>query len=270
MLKRNFCGDGDTVRQWPPGWLQGARAFHKKLFLQCLSATNLHGFHRLQICIVLICCKFVQFSSAARGPKVSKGRPESPLVASAEAKSPEKQKKDSKALSLASPQESCFLWEVSSACGRTRDFPRAGKYPKGAGGGQRVHVSWPPPVPPLLRYSAPLASQGRAQLGSRPFPGRATVAFGAADPSPGSSAPAYPWSVGMGPPQQDYLAAARAAASRTPGKVRARLRHPIGCWPMVWPNVGPDTAPVGRETRGSTPYATRGVRGYPSGRLKGV
>ena len=46
-----------------------------------------------------------------------------------------------------------------------------GKYPKGAGGGQRVHVSWPPPDPPLLSYSAPLASQGRAQLGSHPFPG---------------------------------------------------------------------------------------------------
>ena len=43
-----------------------------------------------------------------------------------------------------------------------------GKYPKGAGGGQRVHVSWPPPDPPLLSYSAPLASQGRAQLGSLP------------------------------------------------------------------------------------------------------
>ena len=43
-----------------------------------------------------------------------------------------------------------------------------GKYPKGAGGGQRVHVSWPPPDPPLLSSSAPLASQGRAQLGSHP------------------------------------------------------------------------------------------------------
>ena len=46
-----------------------------------------------------------------------------------------------------------------------------GKYPKGAGGGQRVHVSWPPPDPPLLSYSAPLASQGRAQLALHPFPG---------------------------------------------------------------------------------------------------
>ena len=46
-----------------------------------------------------------------------------------------------------------------------------GKYPKGAGGGQRVQVSWPPPDPPLLSYSAPLASQGRAQRSSHPFPG---------------------------------------------------------------------------------------------------
>ena len=69
------------------------------------------------------------------------------------------------------PQETCLLWEVSPACGRTRYFPRAGKYPKGAGGVQRVHVSWPPPDPPLLSNSAPLASQGRAQLVLHPFPG---------------------------------------------------------------------------------------------------
>ena len=46
-----------------------------------------------------------------------------------------------------------------------------GKYPKGAGGGQRVHGTWPPPDPPLLSYSVPLASQGRAQRSSHPFPG---------------------------------------------------------------------------------------------------
>ena len=66
------------------------------------------------------------------------------------------------------PQGSCFLWEVSPASGRARYFPRAGKYPKGAGGGQRVHVSWPPPDPPLLSNNAPLASQGRAQLALHP------------------------------------------------------------------------------------------------------
>ena len=31
-------------------------------------------------------------------------------------------------------------------------------------GGQGVHAAWPPPVPPLLSNSAPLASQGRAPL----------------------------------------------------------------------------------------------------------
>ena len=100
-------------------------------------------------------------------PKGSRGRSESPLVASAEAKPFVMQEKKGKPFSCL-PQEFCFLWEVSPACGRTRYFPRAGKYPKGAGGGQRVHAAWPPPVPPLLSYSAPLASQGRAQLGSRP------------------------------------------------------------------------------------------------------
>ena len=155
----------------------------------------------------------------SRRPKVSKGRSESPWVASAEAKPFVMQEKKGKPFSCLSqdfcflwdvspthtrmgpegvqgaiekppgrlrrgethcdagkkgkpfshlPQGICFLWEVSPACGRTRYFPRAGKYPKGAGGVQRVHVSWPPPDPPLLSYSAPLASQGRAQLGSLP------------------------------------------------------------------------------------------------------
>ena len=169
-------------------------------------------------------------------PKGSRGRAESPLVASAEAKAPKKQKKvisfpclsqeiscgphplqqggprrfpkgDRKALWSPPqrrnplrnkkrkkerlfplpPQETCLLWEVSSACGRTRYFPRAGKYPKGAGGGQRVHVSWPPPDPPLLSYSAPLASQGRAQLGSLPSLG------GPLSPSAQLIPPPAPW-----------------------------------------------------------------------------
>ena len=84
-------------------------------------------------------------------------------------------------------QGNCFLWEVSPACGRTRYFPRAGKYPKGAGGVQRVHVSWPPPDPPLLSYSAPLASQGRAQLGSLPSLG------GPLSPSAQLIPPPAPW-----------------------------------------------------------------------------
>ncbi len=108
-----------------------------------------------------------KFPYAARGPKVSKGRAESPLVASAEAKSSVKQKKESKAFSL--PFTRNLLLVRGFARLRADEvLSHTGKYPKGAGGGQRVHVSWPPPDPPLLSYSAPLASQGRAQLGSRP------------------------------------------------------------------------------------------------------
>ena len=103
-------------------------------------------------------------------PKGSRGRSESPLVASAEAKSFVIREKKGRPFSCL-PQAVCFLWEVSSACGADEVLSITGKYPKGAGGGQRVHVSWPPPDPPLLSYSAPLASQGRAQQGSHPFPG---------------------------------------------------------------------------------------------------
>ena len=54
-------------------------------------------------------------------------------------------------------------------------------------GGQRVHAAWPPPDPPLLSYSAPLASQGRAQLGSRPSLG------GPLSPSAQLIPPPAPW-----------------------------------------------------------------------------
>ena len=158
-------------------------------------------------------------------------------------------------------QEICFLWGVSPACGRTRYFPRAGKYPKGAGGVQRVHVSWPPPDPPLLSYSAPLASQGRAQLVLHPFPGGPLSPSAQLIPPP---APGRQFILGVMAryrygrntlqryvPQLRCQAKCRAAAApdwlRAPGQTEGV----------------PDTAPVGQETRGSTPISTRGVRGYP-------
>ena len=54
---------------------------------------------------------FLRSPSASAGwaPKVSKGRPESPLVASAEAKSSEKQKKESKGSFPCLPQEIYFF-----------------------------------------------------------------------------------------------------------------------------------------------------------------
>ena len=100
-------------------------------------------------------------------PKGSRGRAESPLVASAEAKPSAKQKKQGSSFSLP-PTRNLFLVGGFVRLRADEVLSHTGKYPKGAGGGQRVHVSWPPPDPPLLRNSAPLASQGRAQLGSRP------------------------------------------------------------------------------------------------------
>ena len=120
-----------------------------------------------------------------------------------------------------------------------------GKYPKGAGGGQRVHVSWPPPDPPLLRNSAPLASQGRAQLGSRPSLG----------------GPLSPSAQLIPPP---------AFGRRSVLGVSARDRYGRNILLQYVPRLRyhtkgvPDTNPVGRETRGSTPFGTKRGRGYPS------
>ena len=156
----------------------------------------------------------------------------------------------------------CRLREVSSACGRTRYFPRAGKYPKGAGGVQRLHVSWPPPDPPLLSNSAPLASQGRAQLGSHPSLG------GPLSPSAQLIPPPAPW--------RRFIPRV-VARSRCGRKTLLRYVPWLRCRAKGVPDAAPDwlrapgqtegmpdTDPVGRETRGSTPFAIRGGRGYPS------
>ena len=76
------------------------------------------------------------------------------------------------------------------------------------------------PGPPVakLQCTASLAGARPARFTS--VPGRATVAFGAADPSPGSRAPVYPWSDGKELLRQEHLAAVRAA-TKVPCKVRA-------------------------------------------------
>ena len=141
--------------------------------------------------------------------------------------------------------------EVSSACGRTRYFPRAGKYPKGAGGGQRVHAAWPPPVPPLLSYSAPLASQGRAQLGSRPSLGGPLSPSAQLIPPPAFGRRSIPGVMAGG---RCGRITVRRDVSRYRGHVRRVLVwHSIGCWFRAKANDAPDnTDPVGRVTRGST------------------
>ena len=195
------------------------------------------------------------------GPKVSKGRAESPLVASAEAKSPKKQEKARKRFPLPATRN-LFLVGGFVRLRADEVLSITGKYPKGAGGGQRVHGTWPPPDPPLLSSSAPLASQGRAQLGSHPSLGGPLSPSAQLIPPP---APRHRIILGV---------SARAAAAEPPCRsTRPGTRamqgacppwHPIGCWPQAKPNGVPDTDPVGQEVRGSTPFGTRGVRGYPS------
>ena len=118
---------------------------------------------------------------APEGVQGASGKPP-PLVASAEAKPSAKQKKQDRLFPLPSTRNLCLVGGFVRL--RADEvLSHTGKYPKGAGGGQRVHVSWPPPDPPLLSYSAPLASQGRAQRGSRPSLG------GPLSPSAQSSPP---------------------------------------------------------------------------------
>ncbi len=180
----------------------------------------------------------------SKGPKVSKGRPESPLVASAEAKPSVTQEEVRKVFPLPSTRnlffcatplqqgpegfqraigkpfgrlrrgetlrntgrskEGPFLASHKKpvSCGRFR--PPAGgrgtfhhwKVPKGCRGRPKGACLMAAPGPPVakLQCTASLAGARPARFTS--VPGRATVAFSAADPSPGSPAPVYPWSVG--------------------------------------------------------------------------
>ena len=96
-----------------------------------------------------------------------------------------------------------------------------GKVPKGRRGRPKGACLMAAPGPPVakLQCTASLAGARPARFTS--VPGRATVAFGAADPSPGSWAPVYPWSDGKKPLRQENLVAVRAAV-KVPCKVRAR------------------------------------------------
>ena len=120
-----------------------------------------------------------------------------------------------------------------------------GKYPKGAGGGQRVHAAWPPPDPPLLSSNAPLASQGRAQLGSLPSLGGPLSPSAQLIPPPAPGRRFIPGVVARSRHGRDTLR-----------RYVPRLRYHTRCVP--------DTNPVGRETGGSTPFGTKRGRRYPS------
>ncbi len=95
-----------------------------------------------------------------------------------------------------------------------------GKVPKGRRGRPKGACLMAAPGPPVAKEQCTASLAGARPARFTSVPGRATVAFGAADPSPGSIAPVYPWSHGKKLMWQGYLATVRAAA-KVPCKVRA-------------------------------------------------
>ena len=150
------------------------------------------------------------------------------------------------------------MWEVSSACGRTRYFPTRESTQRvpGAAKGCMSHGR---PRTPVAKEQCTASLAGARPAGFTSVPGRATVAFGAADPSPGSWAPVYPWSVGKGPSRQNPLAAVRAPAPG-PGKVRARPGTRLVAGPR--PNqMACPIRPLSVETQGEVPLPVQGGSG---------
>ena len=115
------------------------------------------------------------------------------------------------------------------------------------------------PGPPVAKLQCTASLAGARPAGFTSVPGRATVAFGAADPSPGSTAPVYPWSVGKGPPRQDHLAAARAPAS-VPYKARARSGTRLVAGPRPNPMACPMRT-LSVKKQGEVPLSLQGGSG---------
>ncbi len=115
------------------------------------------------------------------------------------------------------------------------------------------------PGPPVAKLQCTASLAGARPAGFTSVPGRATVAFGAADPSPGSTAPVYPWSVGKGPPRQDHLAAARAPAS-VPYKARARSGTRLVAGPRPNPMACPMRT-LSVKKQGEVPLSPQGGSG---------
>ena len=106
--------------------------------------------------------------------------------------------KSKEALSLTFHKKSVSRGRFRPPAGGRGTFPH-GKVPKGCRGRPKGACLMAAPGPPVakLQCTASLAGARPARFTS--VPGRATVAFGAADPSPGGWAPVYPWSRGKEP-----------------------------------------------------------------------
>ena len=115
-------------------------------------------------------------ASTGWAPKVSKGRPESPLVASAEAKAPEKQKKKVKALSLAFHKKSISCERFRPPAGGRGTFP-ARESTQRAPGAAKGCMSHGRPRTPVAKLQCTASLAGARPAGFTSVPGRATVAF---------------------------------------------------------------------------------------------
>ena len=101
-------------------------------------------------------------------------------------------------LSLAFHKKSVFCERFRPPAGGRGTFPH-GKVPKGCRGRPKGACLMAAPGPPVAKEQCTASLAGARPAGFTSVPGRATVAFGAADPSPGVWVPVYPWSVGKGP-----------------------------------------------------------------------
>ena len=109
-------------------------------------------------------------------PKVSKGRPESPLVASAEAKPSAKQRKARKLFFLAFHKKSVSCGRFRPPAGGRGTFPH-GKVPKGCRGRPKGACLMAAPGPPVAKLQCTASLAGARPAGFTSVPGRATVAF---------------------------------------------------------------------------------------------
>ena len=134
-----------------------------------------------------------------------------------------------------------------------------GKVPKGRRGRPKGACGVAAPGPPVAKLQCTASLAGARPAGFTSVPGRATVAFGAADPSPGSMTPGYPWSHGKVPPRQEHLAAERAPA---PGPCKVRVR----CGTRLVAGPGPNqmACPIRTlsvEMQGDVPLPVQGGSG---------
>ena len=98
------------------------------------------------------------------------------MVASAEAKSLEKQKKDSKALFLASYKKPVSCGRFRPPAGGRGTFPH-GKVPKGCRGQPKGAWNMAASGPPVAKLQCTASLAGARPAGFTSVPGRATVAF---------------------------------------------------------------------------------------------